>query len=331
MTPVLGLDIGGANLKAAHTAGAARSQPFALWKQPDRLADALRDLLAGWPPFGRLAVTMTGELCDCFPTRRAGVLHILGAVEAAAGSTPVLIWHIDGSFHTPAETRAAPLHAAAANWLALAVFAGRFAPHGRALLIDVGSTTTDVVALRDSKPIPLTRSDPQRLRTRELVYTGVRRTPACAVLGMRAAAEFFATTHDAYLLLGRVAEDPANRDTADGRPAAQEYAHARLARMLCGDGETVSRRTTERLAQRIYHRQRAALAAALDRQAERWSEPPGVVIVSGSGEFLAEEAVRVTTRCHRAAIMRLSDRLGAATSAAVCAHAVAVLAAEAAP
>ena len=35
---VLGLDIGGANLKAAHTNGAARSRPFALWKNPGGLA-----------------------------------------------------------------------------------------------------------------------------------------------------------------------------------------------------------------------------------------------------------------------------------------------------
>src|SRR5262245_3338572 len=106
MTDVLGLDIGGANLKAAHTAGSARLRPFALWKHPDRLADELRDLLTGWPPFARLAVTMTGELCDCFATRREGVLHILAAVEAVAGPIPVAVWYTDGQFHTIAEPRA---------------------------------------------------------------------------------------------------------------------------------------------------------------------------------------------------------------------------------
>src|SRR5262245_15374302 len=70
MTPALGLDIGGANLKAAHTSGAATSRPFALWKQPRDLAAALRELVADLPPAGRVAVTMTGELCDCFATKR---------------------------------------------------------------------------------------------------------------------------------------------------------------------------------------------------------------------------------------------------------------------
>ena len=38
---VLGLDIGGANLKAAHSAGLARLMPFELWKYPAGLASAL--------------------------------------------------------------------------------------------------------------------------------------------------------------------------------------------------------------------------------------------------------------------------------------------------
>ena len=38
---VLALDVGGANLKAAHASGAIRSKPFALWKEPHGLAAAL--------------------------------------------------------------------------------------------------------------------------------------------------------------------------------------------------------------------------------------------------------------------------------------------------
>ncbi len=177
---VLGLDIGGANLKAAHSDGTARSRPFALWKAPDRLADALRDLLRGWPPFDRLAVTMTGELCDCFASKREGVLAILAAVRVAAGPTPVAVWRNDGRLVSLDAARADPLPAAAANWLALATWAGRLAPHRHALLIDVGSTTTDIVPLIDGRPVPGGRTDTERLRCGELTYTGVIRTPLCA-------------------------------------------------------------------------------------------------------------------------------------------------------
>src|SRR5438132_12986429 len=80
-TPVLGLDIGGANLKAAHTSGAARSRPFALWKNPGGLSSVLTEFLSGWPEHELLAATMTGELCDCFASRREGVHAILDAIE----------------------------------------------------------------------------------------------------------------------------------------------------------------------------------------------------------------------------------------------------------
>ena len=41
----LGLDIGGANLKAADTAGWAKSVPFALWRDPQGLVEALAVLV----------------------------------------------------------------------------------------------------------------------------------------------------------------------------------------------------------------------------------------------------------------------------------------------
>ena len=227
---VLGLDVGGANLKAAHADGAARSRPFALWKDPGGLAGALRDLIADMPDADLLAVTMTGELCDCFESKRQGVIAILDAVQEAAQGKPIRVWRTDGKFVDITEARKTPLQTAAANWLALATFAGRLAPEGPALLFDVGSTTTDVIPLLDGRPKPHGRTDRERLESGELVYTGVRRTPLCALAG--GAAELFATTLDVYLLLDWIAEDAADRNTADGRPATKAAAHARLARMM---------------------------------------------------------------------------------------------------
>ena len=105
----LGLDVGGANLKAAHSGGVARSRPFALWENPADLPDALRDLLRDWPPYDVLAVTMTGELCDCFATKREGVRAILDAVSAVAGSTPLRVWLVNGRLADLAAARADPL------------------------------------------------------------------------------------------------------------------------------------------------------------------------------------------------------------------------------
>src|SRR5262245_47680177 len=122
---VLGVDIGGANLKAAHSNGSARQASFELWKNPGGLIEALKEFLHRWPSYDLLAVTMTGELCDCFETRREGVESILSAVATAAGQVPVWIWQIDRRFASIPEAAKQPLRSASANWLALATFAGR--------------------------------------------------------------------------------------------------------------------------------------------------------------------------------------------------------------
>ena len=85
----LALDIGGANLKAANGLKYARSVPFPLWRTPERLPEALRSLLASGPPFEQLAVTMTGELADCFPSKADGVRTGRGlSLTAGSASRP---------------------------------------------------------------------------------------------------------------------------------------------------------------------------------------------------------------------------------------------------
>lgn len=322
----LGLDIGGANLKAALASGAVRSVPFALWKAPHELNERLARLLVELP-HERVAVTMTGELCDCFATKREGVQAILDSVVAAAPRTPVQVWSTAGRFVSVAQACAEPWSVASANWHALATFAGRFVPDGPALLIDIGSTTTDIIPLWNGQPTPRGFTDPERLGSGELVYTGVRRTPLCAVLGMDAAAEWFATTLDVYLLLGMIGEEPDNRDTADGRPATKACAHARLARMRCSDSERFTVEMAVALARRVESLQVNHLTERLCRVAATLPEAPAKVILAGEGEFLGRVATGSPELAIRVA-MSLRDHIGATGSRAACAYAVAQLADE---
>jgi probable H4MPT-linked C1 transfer pathway protein len=251
---VIGLDVGGANLKAAHLDGGVRNRAFALWRNPAGLAAALRDLFAELPAAGRVALTMTGELCDCFATRRDGVRHILSAVESVVGRVPLQVWRTDGRFCDADAARADPLQVAAGNWLALATYAGRFVPRGAALLLDVGSTTTDIVPLWNGQPTPHDRDDPGRLRSGELVYTGVRRTPLCALLAGEGAAEVFATTLDAYLLQGELAGIPRTRT----RPMAGPRRAPPPRPASRGCSAPTSRRRARRIAEPWPSRQRCA-------------------------------------------------------------------------
>jgi probable H4MPT-linked C1 transfer pathway protein len=325
---VLGLDIGGANLKAAHSDGTAYSQPFALWKNPSGLAAKLRKLLDQFGSLDLLVVTMTGELCDCYETKRQGVVAILDAVAEAARGIPTTIWCHKGGFITPEVARKSPREAAAANWLGLATFAGRFAASGPAIMIDIGSTTTDMVPLLDGHPVPEGRTDFQRLQWQELVYTGIRRTPLCALLGGAAAAEWFATTLDVYLALGRLPEDPTDCDTADGRPATRSFAHARLARMFCGDGETATAAESRGIALQAGKQQTTLLRSALETVSGRLPAPPATLVLAGSGEFLAKDVIGTMPAMSTARVVSLAEELGAEVSRAACAYALAILAAE---
>jgi probable H4MPT-linked C1 transfer pathway protein len=328
MSGWLALDVGGANLKGAHTSGACDTRPFAVWREPGRLAAEVDEFARGFPAFDALALTMTAELCDCFATKAEGVAAVLDAAEAAAAGRPLAVWGIDGAFHPVESIRCEPGLAASANWLALAGLAAGLSGPGPGLLIDVGSTTTDLVPLLDGRPCPVGRTDTERLRSGELVYAGVRRTPVCALAtelpwrgaptGM--AAELFATTLDVFLALGPIAPDPLDLDTADGRPATPEAARDRLARMVGADRGGF----TEGDAAALAREAEATLLDRLVRSAHRACEPigrPGVAVVSGSGEFLARRvAGEVLGPGGR--VVGLAGQLGSIASSAACAVAL---------
>ncbi len=326
----LGLDIGGANLKAALSRGWARTVPFPLWRDSGGLANALTVLVSQAPAADRLAVTMTGELCDCFRTKAEGVRHILAAVERAAAGRAIHVYLVDGRFVSVAAACDQPHLAAASNWHALARFACRYTEGRAGLLVDIGSTTTDLVPLIDGRPATTALTDTDRLVAGELVYTGVGRTPICAVTrtlpwrGQQCpvAAELFASTADAYVVLGNRPEQPDAVWTADGRPLTKELARERMARMVCADATTFSTEDAQRAAEWIGQSQTAQLRAAFAQVISQMAQPPAVCVTSGSGEFLIS---RLETA---AEIVSLRSKLGPDVSSAAAAHSVAVLAAE---
>ena len=328
----LALDIGGASIKVADGQGYAISAGFALWKHPDQLSQMLRRLIAESPGCERLAVTMTGELADCYETKADGVRAILSAVHEAADGRHVRVYLGDGRMVTPQVAERAPQLAAAANWHALARFAGQYATDGTAILLDIGSTTTDIIPLVAGVPQTHGSTDTQRLRHGELLYTGVRRNPLCGVAqtaiyrasNIPLAQEYFATIGDVYIILGAITEDATSTDTADGRPAIKRFARGRLARMVCADAVEFNHRDAVTLSQSIADQQLDQIVARLHDVIARLPAPPQTVIVSGSGEFLARKVVEL--RADKPNIISLTDKLSSAASVAAPAHALAVLA-----
>jgi len=333
---IVGLDIGGANIKAAHVDGIAVNRPFPVWKDPARLSEAITAVLECLPACEALAVTMTAELADCFQTKAEGVRHVLRHLERAAEGKPVVVWQTGAEFVEPCVAHQIPWLVAAANWHALATFVGRLVPCGRSLLIDIGSTTTDIVPLRDGVPVPKGLTDCERLLAGELVYTGVRRTPVCAVVSAvplggqmcPVAAELFATTDDVYLLRGELPERPDDCETANGRPATRPAARDRLARMVCCDRTELSAESIRAIADFVARSQEDQIQAAMDRVLGRLDADCESVLLSGSGEFLAQRLVERHPALAGADRIRLARCFSPAVAEAACAFAVAKLAVE---
>ncbi len=333
---VLAFDIGGANIKVANGLGWVHSEPFELWRRRSELPAALKQIISPRPP-RRVVATMTGEIADCYASRREGVADIVAALTAATHAAagpgcPVGIYLVDGTIVPPEEAIERHLAAAASNWHAVARLAATAVTADRAFMIDVGSTTTDIVPLVDQVVEATGHDDVTRMTTGELVYTGVERTPVASVVRFLpwrdrrhpVASELFAQTLDVWLLLDGLAEDPNSRNTADGEPATRAAARRRLARMLLADPAEITEDEAIAMAAWCADRQSRQVARALSRVAAAAGWRPRAIVLSGHGECLARRALaRLGWNID---IVSLPESLGAEVSRAAPAHSLALIA-----
>ena len=334
---ILGWDVGGANLKVARIDD-DRSRPpeigewaFPLWRDPARLAPMLVGAADKMGPASAMALTMTAELADCFQTKRDGVSFVLDAFESSFPDTEIGVYGVDGRFRSVQSARDLPHEIAAANWMASATFVSRIFPD--ALFIDVGSTTTDVIPIVGGRVVAAGKTDPDRLSTGELIYTGLLRTPVCAIVqsvpysdgNCRVAAELFANTADVYRWLGRIQDEDYTCETADGRGRTRTEAGVRLARVICADSEMLNPDGITTIARHVAKVQADQIQQGiLQVTARLGSANPKTAVLAGKGAFLAREAAEdAGLTC-----VNVADQFGDSVSLVTPAAAVAYLFAE---
>ncbi len=297
----LGWDIGGVNTKVARVAGdrvlAVRSRPFELQRDPAALVQVLRTLAteSGASAGDVHAVTMTAELSQMFRTKREGVSFVLDSIEAAFPGADIAVYAVDGRFLSPAEARAEPLAAAAANWAATARLASRHLSD--ALLVDIGTTSTDIVPIIDGDVAATGWTDPDRLASGELVYTGAVRTPVEAIVphvpygdgeaGL--SAEGFALAGDVHVWRGDLTPADYTAPTPDGRPSTREFAAERLARAICADREMLDTAGVTAIADALAAAQVTRIADAMARVRARHPRLD-TAVVTGLGDFIGVRA-----------------------------------------
>ena len=187
------------------------------------------------------------------------------------------------------------LEVASANWHATAALAARH--HEDALLVDVGTTTTDLIPIKDGTVAARGATDAERLTEGELLYTGVVRTPVMAVAHSAASRGACRRLRRSVSLPwpmsgGSPAMLPDDADpypSADQRGKSGPESAARLARML-----GARRKTRQNLA-RGWRSRATSQIASLPRSSMRRAVFPerddlpqsAPVIGAGCGRFVA--------------------------------------------
>jgi probable H4MPT-linked C1 transfer pathway protein len=300
---IIGWDIGGAHLKAALVERGAvidvMQVPCALWLGMHAIDAALASVHARWPDAhdAQHAVTMTGEMVDLFADRQAGVAALVEHLARVLGTQ--LRFFTEQDWLDPALAIREWHRVASANWLASAACVARRLDE--ALLIDIGSTTTDLIPLRHGRVVARGRSDAARLETNELVYQGVVRTPLCALAQRvrfrgnecNVMNEWFATSADVYRLTEELDTRFDQHDTADHRGKDREATCARLARMIGRDGHEADGADWRELARAFRAAQlRLIEDAVADVLAASALSIEAPVVAAGCGDFLARALAR---------------------------------------
>lgn len=333
---IIGWDLGGAHLKAARVDERGDALDVVqlacrLWMGIGELERGIDAALSALGPCPRHAVTMTGELADLFADRKSGVIGLAAALRKKLPGASMLLYAGERGFVAPAQAGRHYDAIASANFLASAQAVAAILPD--ALFVDLGSTTTDLIPIRDGAPRPRGLTDFERLASDELVYTGVARTPVMAVAqeapvdgawrGMMA--EYFATMADVHRLTGDLPRGADLMPTADSRGRSPGDSARRLARMVGADAGAHPQAVWVDLARFLADRQ----LAQLERAARRVIGESGLagalpIVGAGVGRFVVKRLAAALGRGYRDAGTILSTAPGLRDKVARCLPAVAV-------
>lgn len=303
---IAGFDIGGANTDVAVVDFDESGNIIDLktdyvylpmWMKKEELKDALKDLLGSFgDEVDAVGVSMTAELVDAYKTKKEGVIDI-AQKSADSFNVPVGFVGFDGIMEI-SELIKDPMKVAAANWIATVPLAAKINPN--CILIDTGSTTTDIIPIKNGRECADGRSDLERLKTGELVYSGTLRTNVAALVDkvpldgilLRVASELFAVAADVQIVLGNITIEEYSCDTMDGAGKSIEDCMRRISRVVCGDMEVLKPNEITEIAKYIYSTQVIKISEALIEVSKR-NNITNVVTTGLGMELLGAKACEI--------------------------------------
>lgn len=318
---IIGLDIGGANTKAALIeikeekiiSSISMIQYFPFWEQTTKdivimlntLTEELtKNYLISREQIDFIAVSITAELSDAFYTKREGIFIILAALKEVFGVNKLKFITTHNQFVDFSLAKKDYLAISAANWVGTALFVGNFIKN--CILIDGGSTTIDIIPIIDSLPSTQGKDDTTRMINHELIYTGGLRATIPSITHfvpykgteLRVSFEKFALISDVHRILNNITEDEYINDTADHRSTSLEDCYARLARMICSDLDLVSKKDLNLIAEYIYQRQIEIVSSEIEllikdfvKRFPEFEANPQFIVTGLCSDFLVKKAL----------------------------------------
>jgi len=250
-----------------------------------------------------VVITITAELSDAFHTKYEGIKIICNCLESVFKSENTFLIDVNGKFLNIKESLGDYLSVSASNWVATSLVFGEGEKLG--ILLDMGSTTLDIIPIKDEKPVTIGKNDLDRLLNYELYYTGVLRPPISSIVKEVSfrnticpiSFEYFSNMADVYSILEKITEEQYTCETPDGRPKTKEYCYARLARILCADLDLVTKEELDEVAKYIAraHKEliKDAIYVAIENFIARFRIPLAMIRfnITGLGAYILEEAL----------------------------------------
>ena len=330
MVNVLGLDIGGANTKAAFlktqdgTVKELRTsmEYFPIWKkgkeQLPKVLEKLKKRLVDSTALNGVGVTMTAELSDAYWIKKEGSHHVLDCVNQVFDDVPTFVLDVEAKLLPVKNARREPLKVASANWAATGWMISQLIEN--CIVVDVGSTTTSIIPVINGKIAAEGRNDLEKLQNGELVYSGSLRTNVATIVNgipvqggtiARVSSELFAQSGDVHLLLDNIKEEDYTAETCDGRGKTRREAMARLARVVCADIDMLTEQEIMDMAKFVYDKQVEQITGGLKQVYERIKPllQEKIVVITGLGRnFLARKAAE---KAGFSEVMDMSELVGA--------------------
>ncbi|NOQ80949.1 MAG: H4MPT-linked C1 transfer pathway protein [Methylophaga sp.] len=297
---ISGWDIGGAHVKVARCSPQGEllqviQVPCPLWQGIEQLEHAIDSIFNTLDnKYDIAAITMTGELVDIFADRQSGVEEILRCMSNHIDVDNTLVYGAEAGWLTPNQARQQWHQVASRNWQASADLVVQAIPNG--LLIDMGSTTCDIIPLINGQALPTGVDDLGRQTSRELLYTGAIRTPLIALSQtapfngtlVSLAAEVFASTGDIWCLLNKLDPDTTQDNSADGQSWQRASCARRIARLLGTDSTEAEPEQWRQLALWFAEQQCHQISNAILHVLSAHSSlaPTAPIIGAGVGRFI---------------------------------------------